>query len=258
MKNTDFIVSLASYSKRIETLHICLDSLFSQTLQPRKVLLYIDESVRLSALPNSIISFLSKGLEIFQVSSRLKSHNKYFYAFSKYENTIIITVDDDVIYNPNLLYNLMESYIRFPNSISASRVHYITFDEHHKICPYQNWLFEYSQLLTPSMRLLATGVGGILYPPQIMPKETLDASRIIDLSLSADDIWLKFMQIKENIPVVWSRQKHQHPKQIEGTKENALYNVNRFMNDKYISNLTEFFNLNLYKALNNDGGIWNE
>jgi hypothetical protein len=255
MNNLDFIVSLASYKKRIQTLHICLSSLFSQTLQPRKVLLYLDETVDLNTLPNSITAFISKGLEICQVSSELKSHNKYFYAFSKYKNDIIITVDDDVVYNHDLFYNLIKSYIRFPNAISASRVHYITFDEHHKIRPYQNWKFEYNQLLTPSMRLFATGVGGILYPPQIMPKGTLNASRIIDLSLDADDIWLKFMQIKMNIPVVWSSQERQHPKQIEGTKKVALYNINRFKNDEYISNLTDFFKFDLYKLLNSDGSF---
>ena len=119
--------------------------------------------------------------------------------------------------------------------------------------PYQNWLFEYSNLLTPSMRLFATGVGGILYPPNIMPKEVLDSSLINDLSLNADDIWLKFMQIKENIPVVWSRQKPSHPPQIKGTKDVALYNVNRVLNDKYIKNLTDYFNLDLYKNLSGRG-----
>lgn len=250
MNNIKFIVSLASYSKRIETIHICLHSLFSQTLKPQKIILYLDESVDVNCLPNNIIPFIAKGLEIVQVSSELKAHNKYFFTFSEYENTIIITVDDDVIYDENLFYNLIESYKKFPDSISASRVHYVTFDEHHKICPYQNWLFEYSKLLTPSMRLFATGVGGILYPPNIMPKETLDSSRINELSLNADDIWLKFMQIKGNIPVVWSRQKPSHPQQIKGTKDVALYTVNRFLNDKYIKNLTDYFDLDLYKHLN--------
>ena len=40
MDNIGFIVSMASYSKRIETIHICLDSLFSQTRKPQKIILY--------------------------------------------------------------------------------------------------------------------------------------------------------------------------------------------------------------------------
>ena len=256
MDNIGFIVSMASYSKRIETIHICLDSLFSQTRKPQKIILYLDESVDVNHLPNNIIPFIAKGLEIVQVSSKLKAHNKYFYVFSEYANTIIITVDDDVVYDKNLFYNLIESYKKFPDAISAARVHYVTFDEEHKICPYQNWLFEYSNLLTPSMRLFATGVGGILYPPNIMPKEVLDSSLINDLSLNADDIWLKFMQIKENIPVVWSRQKPSHPPQIKGTKDVALYNVNRVLNDKYIKNWTDYFHLDLYKNLSGRGMKW--
>ena len=52
MNNIKFIVSLASYSKRIETIHICLHSLFSQTLKPQKIILYLDESVDVNCLPN--------------------------------------------------------------------------------------------------------------------------------------------------------------------------------------------------------------
>lgn len=58
-----------------------------------------------------------------------------------------------------------------------------------------------------------------------------------------------------NIPVVWSSQERQHPKQIEGTKKVALYNINRFKNDEYISNLTDFFKFDLYKLLNSDGSF---
>ena len=60
----DFIVSLASYSKRIGTLHICLESIFSQILMPKKVILYLDNSVQPSNVPPAIKIFIDKGLEL--------------------------------------------------------------------------------------------------------------------------------------------------------------------------------------------------
>lgn len=246
LENVSFIVSLASYYKRIQTLHVCLNSLFSQTLKPKKIILYLDDTVNMSTLPKQIYQYVNDGLEIIQVSSELKSHNKYFYSLKEYSDSVVITVDDDVVYDRNLFSILINSYLRFPCAISAARVHYIMFEENGRIQPYQNWIFEYNKILTPSMRLFATGVGGILYPPNVMPQETFDSSELMALSLGADDIWLKFIQIRYGIPVVWSGQIEQHPPQIEGTKELGLYKINRFMNDFYINNLINYFNIDLH------------
>ena len=43
-KNIDLIVSLATYSKRIATVPICLESLFNQSLKPRKIILMIQSA----------------------------------------------------------------------------------------------------------------------------------------------------------------------------------------------------------------------
>ncbi len=107
--NGNFIVSLASYSKRINTLHICLESIFSQTLTPKKIILYLDNSVQIDALPVEITAFIDKGLEIISVSDDILSHNKYYYTFKEYPDDIIITVDDDVIYGENTFFNLMQT-----------------------------------------------------------------------------------------------------------------------------------------------------
>lgn len=251
MENKDFIICLASYEKRINTIHLCLESLFNQTVKPKKIILYLDDSVK--NLPKEINQFCRKGLIIIRVSSILKSHNKYYYSFKKYSKYVIITVDDDCIYEKDLCYHLMNSYKKYPNCVSASRVHYIMFDKENEIMPYQNWIFECNKISSPSMKLFATGVGGVLYPPKLMPKETFNVKNIIALSLGADDIWLKFMQIINHIPVVWSGQNPQHPIPIEGTKEVGLYITNKIKNDQYIQKLANYYNIDLYKELS--GGV---
>ena len=77
-KNIDFVVSLATYSKRIATVPICLESLFTQSLKPKKIILNIDDSVCIDTLSPDILKYTQKGLEIVQVSSKLRSHKKYF------------------------------------------------------------------------------------------------------------------------------------------------------------------------------------
>lgn len=243
----DFIVSLASYSKRIQTLHICLESIFSQTLMPKKVLLYLDSSVTPEEVPLQVMEFTKRGLEIFFVSDDIASHNKYFYTFLKYPNEIIITTDDDVIYNKNTFQNLLQTHKKFPTAVCASRVTYITFNSDNTIASYNDWISEYNKLLIPSKRLVAIGVGGVLYPPNIFTDELFDKSNIKKLALTADDLWLKIMQLRKGISVVWTGQLPQHPPQIPNTRDVGLWRtINKFKNDEYIRRIVDYYQLDLY------------
>lgn len=242
-----FIVSMASHSKRVSTLSICLDSIFSQTLKPQKVILYFDSSVTEASISSEILTFTKMGLEIVFVSSDIASHNKYYYTLRKYPDDIIITVDDDVIYDKNTFYNLMKTHLEYPNAVCASRVTYMIFNNDKSVASYNNWLSEYDGLLYPSKKLVAVGVGGILYPPHIFPEETFDKTKIITLALTADDLWLKFMELKNNISVVWTGQVPQHPQQIPHTKEVGLWKViNKYKNDEYIQKLISYYNIDLF------------
>ena len=249
----NFIVSLASYSKRIETLHICLESIFSQTLIPKKVILYLDSSVSPSNIPKKVISYVKKGLEIIFVSDDITSHNKYYYTLQNFPDEIVITVDDDVIYDKYTFSNLLRTHQKYPCSVCASRVTYMMFDEKNNVTSYNNWISEYDKLIYPSKRLVAIGVGGILYPPHIFGDETFNKTNIIGLALTADDIWLKIMQLMNNISVVWTGQLPQHPAQIPNTSENGLWrNINKYRNDEYIQNLVNYYNLDLYSLVNEE------
>lgn len=52
------------------------------------------------------------------------------------------------------------------------------------------------------MRLFATGVGGVLYPPHCMHTEVLNKEAVLSLCLRNDDVWLKMMQVLNNCPVI--------------------------------------------------------
>ncbi len=245
----DFIVSLASYSKRIDTLHICLESIFSQTLMPKKIILYFDNTVSPSDVPEKVLSYVKKGLEIKFVSNDIASHNKYFYTFQEYPNDIVITVDDDIIYDENTFLNLMQTHMKYPKCVCSSRVTYIKFDESNNVTSYNDWISKYDKIIYPSKQLIAIGVGGILYPPHIFTKEVFNKEAIVKLALTADDIWLKIMQLINDIYVVWTGQSP-YPHQIPNTMENSLWrNINKYKNDDYIKKLINYYNLDLYKLI---------
>ena len=247
------VVSLTSFPARFDTLHLAIKSILNQSMKPNVIFLCLakDEGKDKSTLPQSVLSLEKYGLQLFFADDNLKPHNKYFYAMKHYPNSLIINVDDDNIYDKNLVLNLYNSYLKYPNVISAKRVHKILKDENNILLPYSKWYYEYKKKTTPSFDLLATGVGGVLYPPGLLPPETFNAGKIRELCLNADDIWLKFMEIKNKIPVVWAKSRRVHPLSIKRAQKNTLQrnNYHGNLNDKYISDLQHYFGTNLASFL---------
>lgn len=234
---------MASYEKRFPTLNLCLNSIIKQFVKPDKILLYLDRSYK--TIPFQILKFQEQGVEICIAETDLKSHNKYFYAMQKYPNDILITLDDDVLYPPDLLNKLLVSYKKYPFAVSAGRVHKMCFNSNGYIMSYNSWEKEAALYDTPSMDLIAIGVGGILYPPKCMDNTLFNVKKIQQLCLYGDDIWLKAMQMLKGTPVVAIHQKKQHPPVIANTQQHGLYIINKKQqrNDLYIKNVFQEYNL---------------
>lgn len=249
------IVSLTSFPERFSTLHICIKSLLRQSYKPDKIILYLGDDALNMQLSENVLDLVQFGLEIAHRPDNLKPHKKYFYAMQEYPNDVIITVDDDIIYERNMLSSLVSSYFSHPNAVSARRVHKMTKGADGIIEPYMQFNHECRTEKDPSMSLVATGVAGILYPPSCLPCEAFNINSIKKLCLNADDIWLKFMQIKNNIPVVWvpSGRLKSVLINIPQTQHVALAKTNTGLNgenDLYISKLEKYFNIQLCNFCN--------
>lgn len=246
-RENKIIVSITSIPSRFTSLYLCLETIMRQSLKPDKIILYLGNNTKNMELPQNLKKMKKRGLTIeYRDDKELKPHTKYFYAMQEHPNDIIITFDDDILYNKNVIKMLYESYLKFPNEVSAIRVHKITFNQD-KINKYKNWIMEYKgkDTLIPSHYLCATGVGGVLYPPHIMPKETFNKENIKNLSLSADDLWLKVMQIKYKIKVVKALEKNYYLFVIKNSQSIALNktNVDKCENDRVLSNLLNYYEI---------------
>jgi hypothetical protein len=243
------VASLTSFPARFPTLHCSIKSVLNQTMKPDIVVLVLsaEEVTSVSELPDSVLCLKKCGLEIVIVPYNLKPHNKYLYTRQAHPDSLVITVDDDCIYDRKMLENLYRSYLRFPNAISAKRVHKIATGGEGKLLPYRDWPHEYRQETAPSFDLLACGVGGVLDPPRLLPPETFDIAKIKELCLNADDIWLKFMEIKNNIPVVWVKTHRVHPVTIRDSQRVTLQgnNYHENQNDRYIAALQKQYDIEL-------------
>ena len=192
---------MTSYKKRIKTIDKVLNSILNGTLIPDKIVLtlYYKDTIYIS---NSINEYLNKNkISIIIVNIDIKSHKKYFYTMQKYPYDIIITIDDDIIYENNTVEILYKNFLKYPHEISAKRVHLIKYKKNGRCLPYKKWLKGY-QSNTPSFDLMATTGAGTLFPPNILK---INYSMIYDIlnCITSDDIFLKYIENKLKIKVIW-------------------------------------------------------
>lgn len=241
------IVSLTSFPARINTVHYTIKSLLLQSYRPDKIILWLakEEFSSINELPKNLTDLLGSDFEI-RWCDNLKPHKKYIYTMLENPESIIITVDDDGYYRKNLVKDLISSYKKYPTSISCTRAHYMKFDSNGEILPYNEWIYEVKNIYTPSKFIFATGVGGVLYPPNSLDKRVFNTQLIKELCLNADDIWLKAMQILNNKSVVTiPSSKCKYVVGRLNSEKVCLYknNVIDNQNDKYIRNVFSRFNI---------------
>lgn len=222
------IVTLTSYPPRMHYVGRSLATIFEQTVQPDEVYLWLiasDFPEGLSSLPEDVLELRrEKGLKIRFADIDLKVHNKYFWTLREHNDDIIVTVDDDVLYRPNVLEKLMESHRAHPEAVSAMRAHLMTFNEDGSFRPYTDWIFEYAEELgTPRMDLLATGVCGVLYPPHSLDSELMTIEQVQNTCIEADDIWLKVIELSKNIPVVVCSDDRPSHVMVDGSQDAARW-----------------------------------
>ena len=210
LKSQEIIVSVTSYPARIRSAALAIETIFDQTRNPDRVVLWLAASQfpkQYEDLPKELLGLVSeKGLEIQWCDDDLKPHKKYFYAFQRYPDALVITIDDDILYPPQRIENLYLSYLLHPYAVAAARAHLIAISEAGTILPYKLWPQEIDAYVNkPSLQLCATGCGGVLYPTTLFSKvrECLLDKEIIKRScLYADDLWLKGMELVAGIPLV--------------------------------------------------------
>ena len=240
------IVSLTSYGDRLETLDICIKSLLKQTKKADKIVVYLTNDLHENELPPKLLALREQGVEFHFIPLDLRPHKKYYYAMQEFPNDVIVTVDDDVIYDPELLAKLYQTYQKFPQCIVAGRAHEITFDEKGEFELYNDWKWESTVENRPSMRFIATGAGGVLYPPHLINLNILLNLENVYRYLTVDDLWLKTAEVLSGVTTVMcDRRMEENRRGIPHTQEQGLFNnnVGHNENDVQLKDLNQRFDL---------------
>ena len=235
------VVSLTSTKDRICGIFPALYSLALQTRKPDLIVLWLGNN---EAYPPRIISRIEDmGITVRYVKD-LGPNTKYHHAFAEYKNDLVITADDDIIYHRDMIQELYQTHLKHPGVAVARRVHRMRFDRSRRIIRYRDWIWEYRGSGAPSHDLFATGVGGVLYPPSVMSLECWENTDFLKVCPKADDIWLKFCELKNGIRVCGVKNtgtdKDAANLRIPGTGL-ASGNVDKEMNDRYIRACARYF-----------------
>lgn len=222
----EITVSLTSYGSRLSSVYLAIASIMDQSIQPTRVVLYLDNETSPEELPERLVSLCGRGLILRRGVDNLRGHKKYYYAMNEYPNSIIITIDDDILYPRDTLSQLIRMSKKYPGSIAARRVHLVTFCEDGGIKPYTQWVYEYRGLKKTSSRMFFTGCGGVLYPPSCMDRTVLDKEGILGCALSADDVWLNCAARALGIRIVRTPTRINQFWELEGTQSEALNQEN--------------------------------
>lgn len=239
------VVSLTSFPARFPYLSPCLKSLIIQTLKPDMIVVYLGSDSNEDMITEEMRSFEKYGIEFrIDKTKNLMPHKKYFYAMQEYPDSVIVTADDDVIYPRDWLESLYDSYRRYPNAVSARRVHLMKRNEKGLI-PYDHWEDQCRKVREPSMCLIATGNSGILYPPHCLCDDAFNVDAINKTCLRADDIWLKCMEVKNKVPVVWVKNWEVSLPDIDTNDNERLSDENVFTgtNDEVLHKVMDHFGL---------------
>lgn len=239
------VVSLTSFPARIDKVYYAIKSLMLQSYKADRIVLWLAASqFPNEKVPPKIKDLTQKGLTI-RFCDDLRSHKKYFYQLQEQkENEVVITYDDDIIYEYDSIEKLIVEHKKFPQSIICNRAQEMVFDEVKHLMPYKRWkVCSPIGVKKPEMNLMPSTGNGCLYPFNCMPKVTFDWEIIKDNALTADDIWMRFCSYSNGITVVKTREKIATLCNVFGSQKEKLTAFNDIggENERVIKRLEKVF-----------------
>lgn len=249
------IVSLTSYGRRVKTvLPYTIISLFRQSFKPDVIVLWLDrDHWNDDNLPDSLVKLKHMGLTISYCDD-IKSYKKLIPALREYPKDIIITVDDDFIYRPHLVSQLMDAWYKEPNRIYVHRAFGVTFTKNGDTDFYNNWNKEISN--RSDEYVFPLGGSGCLYKLDLLHPDVMRQDLFLKLAPQADDVWFFFMEVLQGtkrsvLPVLKKSYilidlfyQYTH-------RTSALSNINdkEGGNDPQIRAIMDYYHINLYDLL---------
>lgn len=193
------IISFTTLPKRISKIKKTIDSLLNQSVKPNHIYLWLPkEFKRVKNQDITIPSFISNTpIEIkYTIDYGPFTKLRPTLEIEKDPNTIIVTADDDVLYPPNWLENLLNASKLLPDSAIGYRGRIF---QNRKNLNYNQSNLYYGSYEKKYLKVdILTATWGALYKRRFFDKEIFD-DNILKSSFFVDDIWINGNLAKKNI-----------------------------------------------------------
>lgn len=199
------VVSMTSFPAAIPYAAQAIQSLLQGSVLPDKLILYltfaqfgpegIPAELRRLEAQNAIF-------EIRNYDHDIRSYRKLIPALQDFPDAIIVTVDDDVAYDRDMLRQLLDLHAQMPEVILAHRAKEIKPGKPYRRWKKYRWYHFLCKRIHRSYLNIQTGVGGVLYPPHSLRADMMDERRFTTIAPTTDDIWFWAAGVANGRPVV--------------------------------------------------------
>lgn len=227
------IASLTTFPERIATVKETIKSLLLQTCKPDELILWLAKEQFPNgeeSLPNDLLVLKNFGLSI-KWCNDIKSYKKLIPALKEYPNDIIITFDDDIYYDSNIIENLYKSYLNHPNCVSTNRGWRLNF-KNNKINTLKTAQLYWTRFNDETFKNTIIGCGGVLYPPHCLNEEVIDEDKFMSIIPTQDDIWFWAMAVLNNTPIRVVSSYDINLLTVDNTQQYGLCKINSKKNKK--------------------------
>jgi len=239
-RQSDVVISLTSFPKRIDTLWIVIECLLRQTVRPHKIVLWLsnDQFDSIESLPHHLLAQRDRGLEIRLVEGDIRSHKKYYYAFSEFADSPVLLVDDDIIYDSHLVEDLLNDFSK--EKIHCSYAYHISRAADGSPLPYKKWRLIHRDHDDCEDMFFGSG-GGTLLVPSMLCADVTDKDVALKLCPQADDVWLNAMARLSGMHIVKVRSESCLSVLIKDNTTLASSNMSENQNDLQIKAVNDHY-----------------
>jgi hypothetical protein len=218
---------MTSFPQAVSFAVRAVQSILDGSVKPDKIVLYLTFS-QFPSLPPELAALANKNplFEFRNYERDIRSYRKLIPALGDFPNDIIVTVDDDVFYNKNMLRDLLRLHARYPNALIAHRVKRLKLGIPYRKWRKYRWYNFFTKDLRPQFKNLQTGCGGVLYPPNSLKLEMLDPDIFTEMAPTVDDIWFWAAAVANGTKLAPVPFGHSKPRGLGKPKTLSLKKIN--------------------------------
>ena len=226
------IISLTSYSKRLNYLDLTLKSLLIQSRFVIPIYVYLCQE-DLENMPKKLKRFEKFGVFFKSYKKNLRQYLKIVPASIEFSEKYIITVDDDIVYHRTMVSELLACSGLNQKVVLGHRGRILNYTQDRKSVDYANSkLFNLAGL--PTEDLLLTGVGGIMYAPNSLGHLSENQKVFERICPTNDDIWLHYFTRESGYIPMLVPSKRRRPIETSAGKIGGLWKTNNLQNSNQI------------------------